>query len=181
MPGEYRKDVIMATGSNTRKKSTAAGRKKTAAKQQKRKSQPRQRSEKERMISSELSLLILLTIAVLLFLCNFGIIGPLGNAVSGFLFGIFGLLAYIAPVFIFLITAFFISNRDNRSIVLKVVFSVVIFFILGMFLHLLQGELSTDSGYSLTQIYDLGKNHKKGGGILFGSLAYLLFSLLDMV
>ena len=171
----------MATGSNTRKKSTAAGRKKTAAKQQKRKSQPRQRSEKERMISSELSLLILLTIAVLLFLCNFGIIGPLGNAVSGFLFGIFGLLAYIAPVFIFLITAFFISNRDNRSIVLKVVFSVVIFFILGMFLHLLQGELSTDSGYSLTQIYDLGKNHKKGGGILFGSLAYLLFSLLDMV
>lgn len=171
----------MATGSNTRKKSATGGKKKGSTKQYKKTSSSRQRTEREQMISSELTLLILLTVTVLLFLCNFGIIGPLGNAVSGFLFGIFGLLAYIAPIFIFLITAFWISNQENRNVIVKIVFVILMFFILGMFLHLIQGELDTKTGYSLKAIYNLGKESKRGGGILFGSLAYLLFSLLDFV
>ena len=93
-------------------------------------SAPRQRSEQERMISNELTLLIVLAITSLLFLCNFGIIGPVGNAISGFLFGIFGILAYIAPIFIFISIAFCISNKDNPIAVFKLIAAIVLFLVI---------------------------------------------------
>ena len=91
---------------------------------------PRQRTEQERMISNELTLLILLAATILLFLCNFGIIGPVGNAISGFLFGIFGVLAYIAPIFIFVAVAFGISNKDNYIAILKLVAAITLFLVI---------------------------------------------------
>jgi len=39
-------------------------------------------------------------ISILLFISNFGIGGAIGNAVSSFFFGVFGLIAYIFPVVI---------------------------------------------------------------------------------
>ena len=142
----------MATNSGTRKrnssasknttknssKNTTTGRKTTSRQNT---NVPRQRTEQERMISNELTLLILLAVAILLFLCNFGIIGPVGNAISGFLFGIFGLLAYVAPVFIFIAAGFGISNQGNRIATLKLTASIILFFILGAFLHIFQGDL----------------------------------------
>ena len=144
-------------------------------------SAPRQRSEQERMISNELTLLIVLAITILLFLCNFSIIGPVGNAISGFLFGIFGILAYIAPIFIFISIAFGISNKDNPIAIFKLIAAIVLFLVIGSFLHIFQGNLSMDMGYSISEIYNLGKNDKLGGGVLCGSIAYLLFSLLDTI
>ena len=142
---------------------------------------PRQRSEQERMISNELTLLVLLAITILLFLCNFGLIGPVGNAISGFLFGIFGILAYIAPIFIFICIGFGISNRENVVATFKLIAAIALFLIIGCFIHLFQGQLSMDSGYSISEIYVLGKNDKMGGGVLCGSIAYLLYSLLDKI
>ena len=169
----------MATTSNSRKKKPVSKNTKTDKRVKKVNTQPRQRTEKERMISSELSLLILLAITLLLFLCNFGLIGPVGNAVSGFMFGMFGLLAYIVPVFTFLVTAFIISNKENLLAIIKVISCITIFFVLGMILHLLQANLDVNIGYSIAEMYQLGKMEKKGGGIIFGSFSYLLFSLLD--
>ena len=182
----------MPTNTNTRKRNTSSSKKTkrntsknttsvrgTSSRQ--RTNVPRQRTEQERMISNELTLLIFLAVTVLLFLCNFGIIGPVGNAISGFLFGIFGLLAYIAPIFIFVAIAFGISNQGNFIAILKLVAAILLFLIIGSFLHLLQGDLSQASGYSITEIYNLGKNDKMGGGVLCGSLAYLLYSLLDTI
>lgn len=178
----------MATNSGTRKKSSASrnttknttgsGRKSTSRQT---KTTPRQRTEQERMISNELSLLILLAVAILLFLCNFGIIGPVGNAVSGFLFGVFGLLAYIAPIFIFIAAAFGISNQGNGIAMLKLTAAIVLFLIVGSFLHIFQGNMDQSMGYSISEIYNLGKDSKLGGGVLCGSLAYLLYSLLDTI
>ena len=182
----------MATNSGTRKRNTGASRNTTRNSTKttngRRKSTsgknintPRQRTEQERMISNELSLLIFLAIAVLLFLCNFGIIGPVGNMVSGFMFGIFGVLAYIAPVFIFIAIAFGISNQGNFIATLKLIAAITLFLIAGSFLHIFQTELSQTPGYSITEIYNLGKNSKMGGGVLCGSIAYLLYSLLDTI
>ena len=80
---------------------------------------PREKTEQEREITKEISVILLFVICVLLFLCNFGIIGPVGNAVSGFLFGIFGSVAYIAPVVFFLAVTFGISNRGNFAAMVK--------------------------------------------------------------
>ena len=49
----------------------------------------------------EIIILLTLAVAILLILSNFGLGGFLGNAVSAFLFGIFGLPAYIMPGFTF--------------------------------------------------------------------------------
>lgn len=176
-----RKKNTSASKNTTRKstKSTTSGRKKSTSRQAI--TTPRQRTEQERMISNELSLLIFLAIAVLLFLCNFGIIGPVGNMISGFMFGLFGLLAYIAPVFIFIAIAFGISNQGNFIATLKLVAAIILFLIAGCFLHIFQGDMSQSTGYSIAEIYNLGKNSKMGGGVLCGSLAYLLYSLLDTI
>ena len=40
----------------------------------------------------------IIAVAALLFISNFGIGGVVGNAVSTFLFGVFGLVAYIFPI-----------------------------------------------------------------------------------
>ena len=103
------------------------------------------------MISNELTLLILLAVAIMLFLCNFGIIGPVGNAISGFLFGIFGLLAYIAPIFIFIAIGFGLSNQGNGIATLKLVAGIILFFIVGAFLHIFQVNLKQSMGYSIAE------------------------------
>ena len=186
----------MATNSGTRKRNTGASKnttrnttknttKNTRGRGKSSSGQtintPRQRTEQERMISNELSLLIFLAVAVLLFLCNFGIIGPVGNMVSGFMFGIFGMLAYVAPVFIFIAIAFGMSNQGNFIATLKLIAAIILFLIVGSFLHIFQAEMSQIAGYSITEIYNLGKDLKLGGGVLCGSIAYLLYSLLDTI
>ncbi|MDE6943423.1 MAG: DNA translocase FtsK, partial [Lachnospiraceae bacterium] len=61
-------------------------------------------------IRNEILLIVFLALAIILFLCNFGIVGKAGDVVSDVMFGIFGLLAYIAPVIIFLAIAFGMIN-----------------------------------------------------------------------
>ena len=65
-------------------------------------------------IRNEILLIVLAALAVILFLCNFGVVGKAGNAVSDVMFGVFGLTAYIAPVIIFLMIAFGMSNIGSR-------------------------------------------------------------------
>ena len=176
--------LFMATSSN--KVNNNSSRKKTSKVQKningnKKTSVYRQKTEKEKMISSEISLLVLLAISIFLFLCNFGIVGPVGNFFSGIMFGIFGILAYIIPVFIFLVYAFGVSNRDNFHAIIKVVAIILLLFVIGVFFHLFQGNLGIEKAYSAGNLFSLGKENKKGGGLLFGTIAYLLYSTLDMV
>ena len=172
------KNTTKKSTRNTTKNTSGSGRKTTSVQN---KQMPRQRTEQERMISNELTLLILLAVAILLFLCNFGIIGPVGNAVSGFLFGVFGLLAYIAPVFIFIAAGFGISNKGNGIATMKLIAAILLFLCIGAFLHIIQGDLKNTIGYSVSELYRLGKESKLGGGVLGGSIAYLLYSLLDTI
>lgn len=63
----------------------------------------------------------MLAICILLFLSNFGIIGVVGNAISSVSFGLFGILAYIFPIILFLSVAFAISNQGERKAVVKLI------------------------------------------------------------
>ena len=172
------KNTTKKSTRNTTRNTGGSGRRTTSVQN---KQTPRQRTEQERMISNELTLLILLAVTILLFLCNFGIIGPVGNAVSGFLFGVFGLLAYIAPVFIFVAAGFGISNKGNGIATMKLIAAITLFLCIGAFLHIFQGDLKNTLGYSVSELYRLGKESKQGGGVLCGSIAYLLYSLLDTI
>ena len=66
-------------------------------------------------ITSEIILIGVLALTILLFLCNFGVIGVIGNQISRVMFGIFGTMAYALPVLAFIAIAFGISIRETGS------------------------------------------------------------------
>ena len=93
---------------SVRKKSAASKKKTSAAgKQQK------NTSAADGRLKTEIILLMILALSILLLLSNFGLGGVVGKAFSSFFFGLFGLLAYVFPFFLFIGCAFLISNRCN--------------------------------------------------------------------
>lgn len=132
-------------------------------------------------VSSEVVLLGIFAAAVILFLCNFGLIGPVGDAISSFLFGIFGLTAYAAPVFLFVAVAFGLSNKGNLAAIMKLTAGVVLFCLIGAMLELMSGSLSSMSEYSMLEFYTYSSQDRTGGGILGGSVAYFLYHYFSMV
>ena len=74
-----------------------ATRKKSSAKRQTKKERMAQ-IERQQAFKKGIFLWIVVAVSILLFISNFGIGGHLGNAVSGFLFGVFGMVAYIFPL-----------------------------------------------------------------------------------
>ena len=68
---------------------------------------------------------IVVAVSILLFISNFGIGGTVGNAVSRFFFGLFGLIAYIFPVVLLVGTFFAVSNKGNRIAVVKLIATIL--------------------------------------------------------
>ncbi len=164
-----------------RKKTTSSGRRNTSNRNPGRKtSTQRTRTNEERLISNEVLLLITLAVGALLFLCNFGIIGPVGDSISKVMFGIFGLTAYIAPVFVFLAVAFGISNQGNFRATMKLTAAVILFIAVGAIVELFADTIKSMDTYSITALYEYAATNKSGGGVIGGSVAYGLYSLLDM-
>ena len=107
--------------SNTRKKNST---RKTNTSGQSRNRNQRQSEPMDVAIKSEVILIALFALCVFLFLCNFGIVGVMGNAISGVMFGIFGLTAYLIPVFLFLIIAFAMINSGSVIATRKIIAAV---------------------------------------------------------
>lgn len=76
-------------------------------------------------ITSEIILIGVLALTILLFLCNFGVIGVIGNQISRVMFGIFGTMAYALPVLAFIAIAFGISNQGNRIASMKLTAGII--------------------------------------------------------
>ena len=118
---------------------------------------------------------------MILFCCNFGIIGPVGNAVSGVLFGIFGFTAYIAPVVVFLAVAFWFANEGNPTAVRKMIAGTVLFLMIGVICDLIARTAGSMEQYDIKLLYSNCSTGRHGGGILAGSLCYLLLHYLETV
>ncbi len=137
--------------------------------------------EHREAIKNEIVLISILAVAVFLFLCNFGVIGAVGDMISTLLFGVFGFTAYLFPVMIFLAVAFGISNRGNGAAVLKLSSGVVLFLLFGMVTEFITGNLLNSNGYDIKSIYLSCSQERSGGGILAGSFAYLFYHFLDII
>lgn len=122
----------------------------------------------------------LFAVAVILFLCNFGIIGPAGNAISGVMFGLFGVLAYVAPILLFLGIAFGTINQGSFIAKRKLVAGIVLFLLIGVIFELASGALNKESVYNLAELYKRCAQNRTGGGVLSGSVAFVLYHFLAM-
>ena len=167
----------MASSSGKRTSSSNRTRKSTTNSR----SRQAQRTAQDSELFHEIGLIVLFVVMVILFCCNFGIIGPVGNAVSGVLFGIFGFTAYIAPIVIFLAVAFWFANEGNPTAVRKMIAGVVLFLMLGVICDLIARTAGSMEQYDIKLLYTNCSTGKKGGGILAGSICYLLLHYLETI
>lgn len=125
-------------------------------------------------------LIVIFAAAIFLFLCVIGIVhGTASAAISKAMFGVFGLLAYLVPIIIFLGFAFGISNRGNTVAIIKLVSSVILVFLAGIIAFLIMKQEQMIVSTSLVKdLYNTSAEHRAGGGVLFGSIAHGLYKLV---
>ena len=144
-----------------------------ATKSKKRKKK-RSSSGQENVLYQDIIILLVLAISILLFISNFGVGGVIGNAVSAFFFGVFGLMAYVFPALLFIGTAFYISNKNNALIRRKMSGALASMFFMCGFLQLI--TVGVPEGNWLITSYRECAADKIGGGIT-GAFQAWLFSM----
>ena len=132
-------------------------------------------------IRNEILLIVFLALAIILFLCNFGVVGKAGNIISDVMFGIFGLTAYIAPVIIFLAIAFGMINIGSNIAARKLIAGAVLFLLISMVCELFSIEPELMESYQIKEIYLRCSENHNGGGVIAGSLLYASYKFLGMV
>ena len=127
------------------------------------------RMERAQAFRLEIILWIIVAASLLLFISNLGFGGKVGHTVSSFLFGIFGLVAYIFPILLLVGSFFAASNAGNVQAYVKMGASAgfIIFFCLFL-------ALATNGGKVMKPLaaytYCAGKH--AGGGLIGGLMAY---------
>lgn len=120
-------------------------------------------------LQEEIILWLVLALSIVIFISNLGFGGVVGNAVSTFLFGIFGFLAYLLPVVLVLTVAFHISNKGNRVVWIKTAALLVLWLCLCALAELLTH--GNDVTMKLLDYYKTSVEYKTGGGLAGGLLS----------
>jgi len=136
-------------------------------------------AQQDSVLFHEIGLIVLFVLMVILFFCNFGIIGPVGDYISGVMFGLFGFTAYIAPVFCFLMIAFGFANEGNPNAKRKMIAGIILFVMFGVICDLIAKSTAGMTEYHFAKLYINGRDTKHGGGALAGSLHYFLHHYLE--
>ncbi len=136
---------------------------------------------RESALFHEIGLIVLFAAMVFFFCCNFGVIGPVGDAVSGVLFGVFGLPAYVLPVLLFLAVAFWFANTGNPSAARKLSAGIVLFLMAGIVCDLIVKGAAGMAEYSAAELYESSREMKGGGGVLGGSISFFLQGYLETI
>ena len=151
---------------------SSGGRKGTAStgKNTKRKTdtQSRKTTERENRLWDEVLLVVLLVVTVFLFVSNLGAGGAVGSAVSGLMFGCFGLFAYLFPIVLMLLILFSLANRENWIASVKIGGTLAGCVDICALLHLLSSGDRQIEG--LGQIFQYCKEYRTGGGLIGGGI-----------
>ncbi len=138
------------------------------------------REQLDYALKSEILLIVIFAVAVFLFLCNFRVCGNFGNAISDVMFGLFGITAYVFPVALLGASAVLISNFSSPAAIRKVISGIVLIVLAGILSELFMQRIDADTVYDALSIFDTCKAERNGGGLIAGSLTYVLFKNLSM-
>ena len=165
---------------NAKKSTSKATNRTTSSTRAKRASAKSARENVDIAVKNEVMLIIIFAIAIFIFLCVTGLIhGAAATGISNVMFGLFGLLAYLIPIIIFLGFAFGISNKGNTVAVVKMVSSVILIVLLGVLAYMFVKQEKMLAGDSLIrELYQTSIEHHAGGGVLFGSIAHGMYNLM---
>ena len=119
-------------------------------------------------------------LSIFLFLSCFGILGPVGNFFAGMMFGLCGATAYVLPLFVFASVLYYEFRRDQKETPELLGAAFAVFLTIGVIAELASGDLASMPSYDLADLYSLCSTYKRGGGILAGSLCYLLYHFIGV-
>ena len=111
-------------------------------------------------------------VLVLMFLFALGIFeGGLGLFITNFVKGVFGFNAFVIPIVGIITVIYYIFTETTKKTVFNIVSAVIFVTSIGLFAHLRYKAISAVTYSEAVGIY---YHEGKGGGVLFGSLAYLI-------
>ena len=132
--------------------------------------------EEESSYALEIAIWVIGAVMLIIELGNFGLCGAV-SYVSNFFFGLFGIIEYVLPVAVMFAAFFLHINEYKRRAVNKVVFGSFVLLCIGMIGQLAAGI----DKYDFTKLFMEGFQDKLGGGIVCGSLAYLLQAAVGQI
>lgn len=130
-------------------------------------------------LKDEITILVTLAVCALLMISNFGVGGFVGDALSGFLFGVFGILAYVVPIIIFIGVTFIASNKGNTLAYIKSIACAILGFMFCTLFELVMNHFS--QGTSLLEYYEMSRIHRDGGGFIGGMFVNLLCPAIGVI
>ncbi len=133
--------------------------------------------EADSLQTVEVLFLIVIGIALLMFLSNFGLIGTFGKMLSYFQFGLVGVYAYLFPVGLVLAAGFVISNAGNRRAMRK------LWACLGMLVVLcgVVGLLNYQNTIKISEYFAYCGEGRCDGGLIGGIVDVALVKALGLV
>ncbi|MBQ8189729.1 MAG: DNA translocase FtsK [Lachnospiraceae bacterium] len=132
----------------------------------------------ENTVIDEVFFLVSIAVTILLFLCNFNLIGKVGEVLSNIMFGLFGYMAYVAPLLIFFAFYFGLANMGNHVATIKLVSGCVLFCMCCVIFTLFGGVES--AGDSISSYYRFSAEGHHGGGVIGGFFGHGMYTLLGM-
>lgn len=141
--------------------------------------QKRKKAQQQALMERILGLFVLGGVCILLFLCNFGLIGDFGNSVSRVMFGIFGTLAYIIPIALFFGVLY--GTSGSPEVPRKLWASLFLVIFAGIAVELITQRAVQLDSLNVGEIYQTASEMKSGGGIICGSLAYGLVKSINTI
>ena len=161
--------------SGTRKSSTARSSSKSRSSSARSRSGNRSsgRNNANEGMINEISLIVIIAFSALLLLSNLGIVGSLGDFISGILYGLFGIVSFLVPVLLVVSAFFYVSNKGNTVTTVKIWAGIVLLIVFCALAQLLFPPRNTDFN-KLTDYYTFCSGLKRGGGIVGGTVSSLL-------
>lgn len=144
-------------------------------------SKKRNVSKQESALYHEIGLLVVLVCMLFLFLCNLGLIGPVGKVIRGVMFGLFGLPAYVVPILFSIAIAYWHGTGGDRVAVRKIIAGALLCVMAGVVCDLIAKISASMEAYDVKEMYNVCSALRKGGGVIAGSVCYFLHFYLDTV
>lgn len=154
-----------------------AARKNTTRKRNKK--QTKKKQDSQSFLKDEIIILSALAAGILLLISNFGIGGFVGDTVSSILFGLFGAIAYLIPILLFVGIAFVVSNKGNSIAYIKTAAGAGFTLMVCTLFELIMNEYT--SGTTLLTYYKISSMHKDGGGLLGGLFVKALCPAIGVI
>ena len=126
-------------------------------------------------LNSEILMILLFCVSLVLFLSHFGLMGVVGKYLKILQLGLFGILGYAVPMFVFVGGAFLLSNIGSS--VAKIKFVGVMLAVLAIDTLISLIGISNLKAFGLIRFYTEGWY----GGFIGGSIGLLISSILGKI